>query len=149
MKIKKMYQGTAPENKILNIKKDSQTDAYSCDYINNLKKTIYTGRLKGEDSINLENVKRFLDIYFRIDFGDEDGCGKYTIDTKLDKPTFGSGIIMAFDSDGGLEYYVSESSYTSNILTHNRIGFFNISNGTYSERSNHTNYYIYRIDTYE
>ena len=36
MKIKKMYQGTAPENKILNTQSESQTDVYSCDYINKL-----------------------------------------------------------------------------------------------------------------
>ena len=36
MKIKKMYQGTVPENKILNTQSDSQTDVYSCDYVNKL-----------------------------------------------------------------------------------------------------------------
>lgn len=36
MKIKKMYQGTLPENKILNTQSNSQTDTYSCDYINKL-----------------------------------------------------------------------------------------------------------------
>lgn len=36
MKIKKIYQGTAPENKILNTQSDSQTDVYSCNYINKL-----------------------------------------------------------------------------------------------------------------
>lgn len=36
MKIKKMFQGTVPENKILNAYSDSQTDTYSCDYINKL-----------------------------------------------------------------------------------------------------------------
>ena len=36
MKIKKMYQGTAPENKILNTQSNSQTDVYSCDYVNKL-----------------------------------------------------------------------------------------------------------------
>lgn len=35
-KIKKTYQGTIPENKILNTESKSQTDTYSCDYINNL-----------------------------------------------------------------------------------------------------------------
>ena len=34
MRIKKMYQGTVPENKILNTYSDSQTDVYSSDYIN-------------------------------------------------------------------------------------------------------------------
>lgn len=36
MKIKKMFQGEIPENKILNTYSESQTDTYSCDYINNL-----------------------------------------------------------------------------------------------------------------
>ena len=34
MKIKKMYQGTVPENKIMNSYTESNTDAYSCEYIN-------------------------------------------------------------------------------------------------------------------
>lgn len=39
MKIKKIYQGELPENKILNAQSTSQTDTYSCDYINNLSNT--------------------------------------------------------------------------------------------------------------
>ena len=35
MKIQKMFQGNAPENKILNMHSDSQFDVYSCDYANN------------------------------------------------------------------------------------------------------------------
>lgn len=34
MKIKKTFQGVIPENKILNAESTSQTDTYSCDYIN-------------------------------------------------------------------------------------------------------------------
>lgn len=34
MKIKKTYQGSLPENRILNTHSSSQTDTYSCDYIN-------------------------------------------------------------------------------------------------------------------
>lgn len=34
MRIKKMFQGQLPENKIVNTKSNSQTDTYSCDYIN-------------------------------------------------------------------------------------------------------------------
>ena len=37
MLIEKVYQGTLPENKIMNEKVDSTSDTYSCDYINNLK----------------------------------------------------------------------------------------------------------------
>lgn len=36
MKIKKMYQGNVPENKILNTYSDSQIDVYSCNYVNKL-----------------------------------------------------------------------------------------------------------------
>lgn len=49
MKIKKIYQGTVPENKILNTHTDSQTDVYSCDYIND---NIHTY----EDASLLEDV---------------------------------------------------------------------------------------------
>lgn len=34
MKIKKMFQGTIPENKILNVDSNSKTDVYSCDFVN-------------------------------------------------------------------------------------------------------------------
>lgn len=36
MKIEKKYQGTIPTNKILNEKTESNTDTYSCEYINGL-----------------------------------------------------------------------------------------------------------------
>ena len=35
--IRKTFQGVMPENKILNSESNSQTDTYSCDYINNMK----------------------------------------------------------------------------------------------------------------
>lgn len=35
MRIKKVYQGTVPENKILGTYTTSNTDTYSCNYINN------------------------------------------------------------------------------------------------------------------
>lgn len=37
MRIKKMYQGTVPENKILDTYSTSATDTYSCNYINGLE----------------------------------------------------------------------------------------------------------------
>lgn len=42
MKIKKTFQGVIPENKILNAESTSQTDTYSCDYINEKAKEIYS-----------------------------------------------------------------------------------------------------------
>ena len=37
MRIKKMYQGTVPENKILDTYNTSATDTYSCNYVNGLE----------------------------------------------------------------------------------------------------------------
>lgn len=42
MKIKKTFQGQLPENKILNTESSSQTDTYSCDYINEKVKEVYS-----------------------------------------------------------------------------------------------------------
>lgn len=36
MRVKKMFQGKVPENKILSTYSDSQTDTYSCDYVNHI-----------------------------------------------------------------------------------------------------------------
>ena len=36
MRIKKTFQGSIPENKIVNAQSNSQTDTYSCDYINGI-----------------------------------------------------------------------------------------------------------------
>ena len=36
MRVKKMFQGKVPENKILSTYSDSPTDTYSCDYVNQL-----------------------------------------------------------------------------------------------------------------
>lgn len=53
MKIKKTFQGSAPENKILNTKSSSQTDTYSCDYINaELAPNIMTASLHEDISLS-------------------------------------------------------------------------------------------------
>lgn len=43
MKIKKTFQGIIPENKILNSESTSETDTYSCNYINTIVETITNG----------------------------------------------------------------------------------------------------------
>lgn len=48
MRIKKMYQGTAPENKILNQYSTSQTDTYSCNYTNKLVEFSTTEKVVGK-----------------------------------------------------------------------------------------------------
>ena len=46
MKIKKTFQGSIPENKILNSHSTSQTDTYSCEKINEITKNLLNRRLK-------------------------------------------------------------------------------------------------------
>ena len=64
MKIKKMYQGTIPENKIMNTKSDSKTDVYSCDYLNG--KILYENSNGSAETIILSDNKnnyKYLEIY--------------------------------------------------------------------------------------
>ena len=42
MKIKKIYQGSIPANKILNSRSTSQTDTYSCEKINEMTEEVYS-----------------------------------------------------------------------------------------------------------
>lgn len=56
MKIKKTYQGELPENKIVNTSSTSQTDTYSCDYINN---SIDSSREKSAILVTLSENKSF------------------------------------------------------------------------------------------
>ena len=57
MKIRKIYQGSLPENKILNKNSNSQTDTYSCDYLNNLELTSEITFTKNEaDNIYYYNI---------------------------------------------------------------------------------------------
>lgn len=70
MKIKKVYQGSVPENKILNTHSNSQTDTYSCDYINN---EIIAGQ---EKPIN-EYVDNKQVYVYRLNLGNLPTAGNY------------------------------------------------------------------------
>lgn len=115
------------------------------------KNTIFSGVLMGGEATTLKGVKRYLDVYFRITIQNEDEMIRYTIDTSLNTTVYSSGVVMAFDVENGLEYYVSESSFNKNesVFTHKRTGFFSISAKTYSIRNSNDRYYVYQIDTYD
>lgn len=114
--------------------------------------TIYSGTLRGTESVTLNNTKRFLKVYAT---GNNRSNGVdsiiYEIDTSLNNMSYGGGIVIAWDENAGLDYYVSESSFNknNNVFTHTRIGFFKIGTGTYTSRPNNDGYKIYRIDTYD
>lgn len=62
MKIIKRFQGTIPENKIMDAYSKSNTDTYSCNYVNNLEEVIYEGTIMGGTTVNLDTTsyKRLL-----------------------------------------------------------------------------------------
>lgn len=65
MKIKKMYQGTVPENKILNTYSDSQTDVYACNFING--EILYDDEAGTNGAITLaDDLKnyRYIEIFY-------------------------------------------------------------------------------------
>lgn len=154
MRIKKVSQAVSQDYSVNGTYNTSQSQAYSCKYINDTlgKEVIYSGALQGTQTTTLSNVKRFLKIYATLNY-QTNGCGTviYEIDTSKNTLTYGSGISIAWDEVGGLDYYVSEASYNSStgVLTHTRTGFFKIGAGTYTARNTNDRYVIYRIDTYD
>ena len=99
MKIKKIYQGELPENKILNAQSTSQTDTYSCEYINNL------GVGGGE---NLDE----LPIGTRVEFNGEtipDGWEEVE-ETNYNLITDGDGVKAGYQVDGN-EVYVKRVNF--------------------------------------
>lgn len=56
MRIKKTFQGSLPENKILNTQSDSQTDTYSCDYLNPSLAQMHCGAKQDIDVSELQLV---------------------------------------------------------------------------------------------
>lgn len=133
--------------------KNSDGEAITLDeYLNSrIVETIWTGTLTGGNTITLENTKRFLDVYFHIDFAPCDGTIKYTIDKNLGNIVYGGGLLTTFDESNMNTYYVCEGRFdkTTNTFTHTRSGFFNISNGGYTSRNESSGYYVYRIDTHD
>lgn len=131
----------------------STINTYSCDYINNLKKTIFEGELIGGESETLSDVKRFLEIYFTVNFSQYNLTGKYIIDTQIGKNNicYGSAVKYGFDATDGSEYYVSQCTFDrdTNTITHSVVGYFSISNQAFYGRQGNESYYVYRIDTYD
>lgn len=115
-------------------------------------RTIYEGKLIGGQSTTLSNVKRFLEVYFAINFNEGNVTGKYIIDTQIGRNNIchGSAVKLAFDVANGSEYYVSQCTFDkdTNVITHSVTGYFSISAGSFAARNENDSYYVYRIDTY-
>ena len=113
-----------------------------------LPTVIYTGTLKGGENTTLTGVKDKLIVYARCNSSD---CIVYTIDLTGAAPVnnYGAGMVIAWDTSSGVEYYVSEGKYvtTSGVFSHERTGYINVSTGAFTNRNNQNGYIIYKIET--
>jgi len=67
MKIKKAYQGTVPENKILDTYSASQTDTYSCNYVNENTPKIKKYKITSNTSkFTIDNLNIDEDTMLRV-----------------------------------------------------------------------------------
>ena len=102
MKIKKIYQGELPENKILNAQSTSQTDTYSCEYINNMS---FGGSGENVDELPIGtrvefNGETIPDGWEEVEESEKNIITAYTTQT-LD---IGENEIISFDSSNIIGY---------------------------------------------
>jgi hypothetical protein len=162
---------------INNLTSTSTTDALSAaqgkalnDKIDNLNVTVtmptnrvvvYSGQLLGTETVVLSGVKRYLDVYVKIQFGTNAKAAtlRYTIDTlgyagatqEIAELQYGLGTMSCFDETHMRSLYMSESSYniTTGVFTHSRVGYANFTDGAWTDRNGTAAYAVYQIVTYD
>lgn len=112
MKIRKTFQGTVPDNKILDTYSASQTDTYSCNYSNNMKlvKEVELTARSGNiniDGLDLASDGEIYEIHFQ---------GKNCSNN--------AGILMKMNgNDSNSSVYQEYSTASSNLTQQaNRVG---------------------------
>lgn len=145
---------SAAQGKALNDKIDNLTVPVN-------RVIVYTGQLLGTESITLTGVKRYLDVYVKIQFGSTARAAtlKYTIDTlgysgttqEVAELQYGVGVMSAFDENNMNSLYISEGHYniTTGVFTHSRVGYVNFADGAWTARDNTAAYAVYQIVTYD
>lgn len=106
MRIKKTFQGNLPENTVVNTQSNSQTNAYSCNYINNLKRNY--------------NIPIYSQLMF---FG-----GHSFVKNEWRDVTKAYGIGCSFPVTEGCERWMGMSIWSSDNVTSGTgcvIGWFN------------------------
>lgn len=162
---------------INNLTSTSTTDALSAaqgkalnDKIDNLniiatipvnRTVIYSGQLLGSETVALTGVKRYLDVYTKIQFNTKSKAAtlKYTIDTlgyvgstqEIAELQYGLGVVSTFDETHMQCLYMSEGYYntTTGEFTHSRVGYVNFTDGAWTDRNSTAAYAVYQIVTYD
>lgn len=105
MKIKKIYQGELPENKILNTESTSQTDTYSCEYINKTTPKIVSFKTtEALSSIDLTPYITDLD-------------GQYEVTISGNSKSGGGEILASVNGDKTAENYIYSRLHISNTTS--------------------------------
>lgn len=99
MKIRKAFQGTVPENKILDTYSTSQTDTYSCNYVNDKTtgKILWTNSSPtsnfSSQNVSISNLPNYtyIDIVYLVYKGNpKQSCQRHYYDT-----TYRNGELMS------------------------------------------------------
>lgn len=149
---------SAAQGKVLNDKIDNLNITATVP-IN--RTVIYSGQLLGSETVALTGVKRYLDVYVKIQFSTNTKAAtlKYTIDTlgyagstqEIAELQYGLGVMSVFDETHMNSLYMSEGYYntTTGEFTHSRVGYANFTDGAWTNRNSTAAYAVYQIVTYD
>ena len=113
MKIKKKFQGTVPDNKVLNTKSESETNVYSCKYIND--------NIRKDDNYSTEEkcIGTWIDgkpLYRKVVIGTTKNVVSGEIETKLGVTNVDTVISYSANVDGWIITYLTRLINLSGTL---------------------------------
>lgn len=143
MRIKKTFQGSLPENTVVNTQSNSQTNTYSCEYVNEHfgRKVLYeSAGTNGNISLN-DNISNysFIEIYAH-----KSGCQGFVKIVAQENLVFGLSIHNVYDTRSIQQMF---GNYTLNAqsITKNRELYMNDNGGPVPSND----IYIYKVVGYK
>lgn len=152
--IRKDYQGTIPTNKILNEQTDSNTDTYSCDYINNMTfessgggDTLPIGAIvKFDGDVVPEGYEKVADGFIAFTYQEQvvgTWLGKPLYQKTIDFgdfPTAGQGKTVAHNAANVDKIWVDRSN---SYFVDSSKGYYDVSDYDWHTHVNATNIIMY------
>lgn len=129
MKIRKSFQGTIPENKIMDTLNNSQTDTYSCRYINKLNNVTVLYENKDGLVIKTDAGKEFTVDGMPDVSGYENKIIRFYIGYVYDAKTVYSIMLKEDWNTAFIEY---KRDYNGNDMWHTMFAFYNMNTTTWT-----------------
>ena len=129
MKIRKSFQGTIPENKIMDTLNNSQTDTYSCRYINKLNNVTVLYENKDGLVIKTDAGKEFTVDGMPDVSGYENKIIRFYIGYVYDAKTVYSIMLREDWNTAFIEY---KRDYNGNDMWHTMFAFYNMNTTTWT-----------------